>query len=52
MDPISAEADAKKGYIIVHKCRKCGAIRKNKAANEAKTQPDNIDLIIKLTVAR
>lgn len=49
MDPIAAEPDAKKGYIIIHKCRKCGAVRRNKAANEAKVQPDNIDLIIKLT---
>ena len=49
MDPISAEPDAKKGYIIIHKCRKCGAIRRNRAANEAKVQPDNIALIIKLT---
>ena len=49
MDPISVETDAKKGYIIIHKCRKCGAIRRNRAANEAKVQPDNIALIIKLT---
>ena len=51
MDPISAEPDAKKGYIIIHKCRKCGAIRRNRAANEAKVQPDDISLIIKLTAA-
>ena len=50
MIPISAEPDAKKGYIITHKCTKCGAIRRNKAATEAKIQPDDINLIIKLTV--
>lgn len=49
MDPISAETDAKKGYIIIHKCRKCGAVRRNKAANEAKVQPDDISYIIRLT---
>lgn len=49
MDPISAEPDAKKGYIIIHKCRKCGAVRRNRAANEAKVQPDDISLIIRLT---
>ena len=44
MDAIGAEPDPKKGYIIIHKCRKCGAIRRNKAASD-----DNIDKIIKLT---
>ena len=52
MDPIKVETDAKKGYIIIHKCRKCGAVRRNKAANEAKVQPDDVSLLIKLTVAK
>lgn len=49
MEPIFALPDPKKGYIIVHKCKKCGELRRNKAANEAKIQPDDIRLIIKLT---
>ena len=49
MCPIKAEPDAKRGYIIIHKCQKCGAIVRNKAAHEAKIQPDDTDLIIKLT---
>ena len=49
MEPVSAVPDAKKGYIIIHKCTKCGAIRRNKAAHEAKVQPDNLSKIIKLT---
>ncbi len=52
LEPISAEVDPKKGYIIVSRCRKCGMIRRNKAANEAKVQPDDIEKIIKLTVAK
>ena len=32
-------------YVIVFKCKKCGAIRKNKAAED-----DNMDLMIKLSV--
>ena len=51
MQPIRVEPDAKKGYIIVHKCEKCGAIRRNKAAHEAKVQPDNLSLLIKLTAS-
>lgn len=44
LEPISVELNSKKGYVILYKCQKCGAIRKNKAAED-----DNIDLIIKLT---
>lgn len=52
MEPISAVPDAKKGYIIIHKCLKCGAVRRNKAAVEAKNQPDDIKKIISLTVGK
>ena len=33
--------------MIIKRCKKCGAIRKNKAAKD-----DNMDLIIKLSVAK
>ena len=49
LEPVSAVPDAKRGYIIIHRCRKCGALRRNKAAHEAKVQPDNLPLLIKLT---
>lgn len=45
LEPIGVEISGKKGYVIIHKCKKCGEIRKNKAAED-----DNIDLIIKLSV--
>ena len=45
LEPIGIEMSSKKGYIIIFKCKKCGAIRKNKAAED-----DNIDLIINLSV--
>ena len=51
MEPVSALPDAKKGYIIIHKCTKCGEIRRCRAAHEAKKQPDDLSLIIALTVA-
>lgn len=52
MEPIGALPDPKKGYIIIHKCTKCGAIKRCKSAHEAKVQPDDMDLIISLTVAK
>ena len=44
LEPIRAEWNSKKGYVIIFQCKKCGAIRKNKAAED-----DNMDLIIELT---
>lgn len=49
--PIKAETHSKKGFVIVYRCDKCGEIHRNKAAHEAKIQPDNIGLIIELTSA-
>ena len=42
--PISVQNNPKKGYVIIYKCDKCGAIRKNIAAKD-----DNMNLIIKLS---
>jgi DNA-directed RNA polymerase subunit RPC12/RpoP len=44
MEPIFATKDGKKGWIITHKCTKCGKIIKNKTADD-----DNFEEIIKLT---
>ena len=52
MEPVRAEPDPKKGYVIIHKCTKCGELHRNRAAHEAKVQPDDIKLIIKLTVGK
>lgn len=45
LKPVQVELDNKKGYIILYKCTKCGAIRKNKSAED-----DDNELLIKLTV--
>ena len=47
--PVKVLPDAKKGYIIIHKCTGCGEIHRNKAAHEAKHQPDSLKLLISLT---
>lgn len=47
--PIRVETDPKKGFIIVHKCDKCGQIVRCRAAHEAPDQPDDIDFLIRLT---
>ena len=56
--PISVTPDAKKGYIITHKCSKCGHIGRNKAAlPDGKgllpdDQYDDTELLIALTQNR
>ena len=47
LEPIGLETNSKKGYVIIFRCKKCGAIRKNKVAED-----DNMDLVIKLSVAK
>lgn len=47
--PVRAEPDARRGYILVHRCEKCGAEVRNRTAHEAKVQPDDVNLIIRLT---
>ena len=46
---VAAITDPKKGYIIIHKCEKCGKLLRNRAAHDADVQPDDVKLIIKLT---
>ncbi len=43
MNPIAIEQSAKKGYVIVHKCTKCGAVKRNKSAPD-----DDFDMILKI----
>ena len=40
LEPIDIEINSKKGYVIIYKCKKCGAIRKNKMAND-----DNMEVV-------
>lgn len=49
LEPVSALPDPKKGYIIIHRCTKCGEIRRNKAAYDVEIQPDDLKKIIALT---
>ena len=52
LEPIRTEPDPRRGYIITHRCKKCGAIVRNKSAHEAKVQPDDTELLIKLTAGK
>lgn len=47
--PVQTLPDNRRGYIIIHRCDKCGAVVRNRAAHEAKVQPDDTELLIRLT---
>ncbi len=49
MLPYRADPDPKRGYVLAYRCQKCGALTRNKAAVDAKVQPDDMSLIIALT---
>ena len=49
MEPVGALPDAKRGYIILHRCTKCGELRRNKAALKTTEQPDDLSLLVALT---
>lgn len=49
MEPVGALPDARRGYILIHRCTRCGAVRRCRAAHEARTQPDDPALLIALT---
>lgn len=51
MDAIKAEINPKKGFVLVYRCRKCGEIKRNRAADDARIQPDDLNKIIQLTAA-
>lgn len=48
--PIEVIYSAKKGWVIIHKCNKCGEIKRNKAALNDEC-PDNYEEIVLLSTS-
>ena len=46
MAPTRVEADARRGWMIVHRCVRCGATRRNRAALDDRHQPDGFDALV------
>jgi hypothetical protein len=47
MEPIALEHSSKKGWRIIHRCLTCGAIRRNRLADDP-VQPDAVEAVILL----
>ena len=48
MAPVQVEQDSRRGWMIVHKCTRCGTSRRNKAATNDPIQPDSFDALLSL----
>ena len=49
MDPVAVEHSGKKGWVLVHRCRDCGALRRNRAALADPEQPDDYGAVVALS---
>jgi len=46
MAPVAVQHDARRGWMIVHRCTRCGAVRRNKAALNDPAQPDRFEALV------
>ena len=50
MEPVAVQRDGRRKWMIMHKCTRCGDVRRNKAALDVAVQPDRFEAL--LDVAR
>lgn len=48
MEPVGAELTGSKGWVILHRCRRCGEVRRNKAALDDPRQPDDVAVLARV----
>jgi hypothetical protein len=49
MEPVELEGSSAAGFTIVFRCRRCGAVRRNRAAHDDPVQPDRWEALIALS---
>ena len=49
LEAVGVEHSGKKGWIVIHKCQRCGEIKRNKAALDDPVSPDDFELIVQLS---
>jgi hypothetical protein len=52
MEPVALEGAASAGWSIVHVCRRCGARRRNRSAEDDPRQPDRWDRMVEVSARR
>ncbi|THF88162.1 RNHCP domain-containing protein [Deinococcus sp. KSM4-11] len=49
MVPVAVEQSGKKGWVLVHRCTRCGFVGRNRAALDDPDQPDDWDALIAIS---
>jgi hypothetical protein len=48
MEPFGIDYKRSKGYIVIHSCKSCGTVKRNKLALSDPEQPDDFNLVLEL----
>jgi hypothetical protein len=48
MECIAVEPDARRGWMLTHRCTACGAVRRNRAAVDDPRQPDDFERLLEV----
>ena len=48
LEPIAVQKDARRGWMVVHRCTRCGAIRRNRAALDDPVRPDDFAALLRV----
>lgn len=48
LEPVGVVPDARKGYVLVHRCQRCGQVRRNRAALDDPEAPDDFEEMLRL----
>jgi hypothetical protein len=48
MGCVAVEADARRGWMLVHRCTVCGSVRRNRAALDDPRQPDDSAALLQI----
>lgn len=48
MECIAVQHDARRGWMLVHRCMSCGTVKRNRAALDDPAQPDDFDALLRV----
>lgn len=52
MECVAVQQDARRGWMLVHRCTRCGVLRRNKAALHDPVQPDLLESLVRIAMRR
>ena len=49
MEPVAVEHSGKKGWVVVHSCKTCGTLGRNRSALDDEAMPDDYRLLMAIS---